>query len=433
MQVIGIIGTGEIGWRMGKLLAAAGHPVIGYDIRPAALERPRQSGFRIAGSVAELSAAADIVITCVTDGAALRDVVEGAGGLAGALAAGRPLIDTTSAEPWITEQLAGVLKARGIPFLDAPVSGGVPAADAGRMNFMVGGDRDLLERCRAILCSLGPVIKHVGPEGSGHAIKAINMLALAASMLSACEAVGIGLARGASLGPLVEAFDAGPGASFCTRVHFPRFIVPRNYGSGFSFDLMLKDLSIGVGLAERQNMPLFLGRAAFECYRAAANTGMAGKDNTRMAEPYVALATGAANRDADEDSGGLQRVAVACNLVAAAEALSLGTSVGLSPATVIDVLSAGSGDSTVLSRDVPAYLAGDTGGFPTLTDFRSAFAVLGEANAASVPTPLLAAAGAICASAIRKYGPDADGRKIIDLIAEWTGQMQMSRTSRADA
>ena len=196
MSTIGIIGTGEVGWRMGKLLLKAGHKVIGYDIRPKALNRPRESGFILANSIAELCQRADIVLSCVTDGAALRNIVVGAAGLAANLPPGKPYIDTTSAEPWITTELAPLLKKCGIPFLDAPVSGGVMAAEAGRLNFMVGGDAEVLDACSAILKVLGPVVTHVGAVGTGHTIKAINMLALAASMLSTSELLAVGVAAG---------------------------------------------------------------------------------------------------------------------------------------------------------------------------------------------------------------------------------------------
>lgn len=419
MHVIGIIGTGEMGWRMGKLLAKAGHPIVCYDIRPEALLRPRQSGFRIADSIASLSDQSDIVITCVTDGAALRDVVEGDAGLAAALRAGKTVIDTTSAEPWITEQLAQVLSFREIPFLDAPVSGGVPAAEAGRMNFMVGGDRALLERSQGLLAHLGPVIKHVGPIGSGHAIKAVNMLALAASMLSTCEVVALGLAGGGKLDDLIARLDAGSGASFCTRIHFPRFIVPGNYNSGFTFNLMIKDLAIGIGLADRHNMPLFLERLAFEHYRVAANTGMSGKDNTCIAQPFTLVppTQGKTFRIAD-----LELVAAACNLVVAGEALALGHAAGIPSETIIDVLGAGSGETAMLSRAVPAYLAGQAGGFPKLSEIQAVFGRRSEAIGGSAPVPLMAHAASLYASAARQFGPDADARRIIDLIAQSTGQ-----------
>jgi 3-hydroxyisobutyrate dehydrogenase len=424
MQNVGIIGTGEIGWRMGKLLQAGGHHVIGYDIRAEALRRPKDSDFRIAGSIGELCHHADVVITCVTDGAALRAVVAAPAGVAECLPKGRILLDTTSAEPWITKELARLLAEKGILFLDAPVSGGVPAAEAGRLNFMVGGDAALVERCRPLLKRLGPVITHVGGIGTGHTIKAVNMLALAASMLATAELIGIGLRVGLELDTLVARLDAGAGASFSTRVHYPRFIAPGNYASGFTFDLMLKDLSIGIELADRLNVPLFLLRSAYEFYRVAANCGLRGKDNTRIVESLMALGRKSRTAERTDLIGRLERMAAFCGTVITGETLCLGGAAGLPVATVIEVLSASSGDSKALSQQVPAYLRGESDAtVPTMSEVWSAAAdTIADATAAIVPTPLLNQAVAIQAAAMAKTSSAADSRSVVDLISGWTGQ-----------
>ena len=273
MEIVGIIGTGEIGSRMGRLLVSKGHQVIAFDIRREAQKLASEAGACIADSMADLTDRSDVVITCLTDGKALENVVAGNCGLLSTLANGKTLIDTTSSEPWITKSLAPKL-----------VAAGVPAADAGTMNFMVGGDGTLLDRWRPLLLRMGSVITHVGVVGSGHTVKAVNMLALASSMLATAEILAIGCNAGLSLGRLVEAINVGAGASYSTRVHYPRFIVPGNFASGFTFDLMRKDLSISVGLADRFDVPLFVGRTTWEIYRAAANTGLCGQDNTRIVE-----------------------------------------------------------------------------------------------------------------------------------------------------
>lgn len=282
MKVVGIVGTGEMGWRMGRRLLAAGHRVLGYDLRDAALNQAAAAGLEICGSLAELARQSDCVISCVTDGAALRAVVAGEQGLAATLRPGCPLIDMTSAEPWITQELAPLLSARGIPFLDAPVSGGVPAAEEGRLNFMVGGDAELLQRCRPLLEVLGPTFAHMGGSGAGHAMKAINMLAMAGSLLATAECLAVGQACGLAPETLLEVFNQSSGGSFVSRVHFPRYIVSGTYRSGFTFDLMHKDLGIARGLAQRLGAQLFVGTQAVRLYEAAAATGLAGQDNTRV-------------------------------------------------------------------------------------------------------------------------------------------------------
>jgi len=423
MQTVGIIGTGEIGWRMGQLLLAAGHRVIGYDIRPEALKRPKESGFFLVENIAELCRRADFVLSCVTDGDTLRAVVTGASGVAANLAAGKPYIDTTSAEPWITiNEVAPLLELNGIPFLDAPVSGGIPAAEKGRLNFMVGGDLALLDRCRPVLCQLGPIITHVGPVGSGHTIKAINMLALAASMLSTAELIAIGVDAGLSIDDLVRRLESSEGASFSTRVHFPRFIIPRNYASGFSFDLMLKDLSIGIGLADRLGVPLFMERTTYEIYQAAA-TDLAGKDNTRIVERILSKARGRHQIDGQSDLiSRIEVLAAACNTLIGAETICLGVAAGLSAMTVIKVISESSGDSKALSHGISAYLK-NGGTAPTLTQvLASATPTIAQALDALIPTPLVSQMAEIHAAGIRRFGDNADSRMVLGLVAEWTKQ-----------
>jgi len=425
METVGIIGLGEIGWRMGKLLIAAGHPVVGYDISPPASKRAAGDGVAIAGSVADLCQRSDIIITCVTDGAALRDVVMGDDGVVASLQPGTPLIDTTSAEPWITREVVSSLSERGIPFLDAPVSGGVPAAEQGKMNFMVGGEAALIERCSPLLKRLGPVIMHVGPVGAGHTIKAINMLALASSMVATAELATAGRHAGIPLETMIARLEAGIGASYSTRVHFPRYIVSGNYASGFSFDLMLKDLTIGAGIADQAALPLFMVRTTLELYRVAANTNLHGSDNTRLIEQI--LGESSPDRPDDrphEDIQNFEIVAAWFNAVIGAEAICLGVASGLTPRTVIDVLSAGSGESRSLSNDLADYLYADSPDTcRSLAEVSAAFRpVMARAQAAAVPASLLAQAAFVHAAAVRRFGDAADSRCVLDLLAAWTGQ-----------
>ena len=421
MHAVGIVGTGEIGWRMGKLLLAAGHVVIGYDNRPEALRRPMDSGFIVATSIADLCQRADVVLSCVTDGAALRNIVSGPSGIAANLEAEKPYIDTTSAEPWITQELAPLLKQKGIPFLDAPVSGGVPAAEAGRMNFMVGGDAAVLDRCRPMLQPLGSVIMHVGEVGMGHTIKAINMLALAASMLSTSELFAVGIDAGLSIDDLIKRLEACDGASYSTRVHFPRFVATGNYASGFSFDLMLKDLSIGIGLANRCAISLFLEEATFKIYKDAAKDGLIGSDNTRIVERILSQAQ--KRHRFNEQPGLIARIeilAAACNTLIAAETICLGVAAGLSAETVIEVISESSGDTRAFSHGLGHRNVGRAASLSTV--HAAAIPTIAYASNAKILVPLLTQMDAICTAAMNRFGEDSDSRVFLDLIAEKTKQ-----------
>ena len=407
---------------MGALLVRAGYTVIGYDLEPEALQRASRDGIRPASGVPELCQQAGTVITCVTDGAALRNVVTGTGGIEGNLPPGTPVIDTTSAEPWISRPVAERLALRGIPFLDAPVSGGVPAAEAGRMNFMVGGEPEILDQVRPLLSVLGPTITHVGPVGSGHTVKAVNMLALASSMLATAELVALGKASGIEANDVISALEAGEGASYATRLHYPRFILTENFASGFSFDLMLKDLSIGIGLADRLGVPLFLMRSTFELYRAASHCGLPGQDNTRITQ--FRFDTGRPTRtDRAIAVEALDRTAVGFNAAIGAEALCLGVAAGLPATTIVDVLSASSGDSFALSGCIAGWVAGgDADASPPLGDLIAAHReALGAAISASLSLPLLFQSFSMMCAARDNAFQDGHIGAIIRLVSRWTG------------
>ena len=282
METVGIVGSGEIGSRMGRLLSDAGHPVIAWDISRDALNLAAERGAKPAKSLAELAGDSDVVITCVTDGAALRDVIESDGGLLQNLESGKTIIDTTSAEPWITQELAPLLAEKGIKFLDAPVSGGVPAAEQGKMNFMVGGDASVLQEWRPLLERMGPAIVHVGGVGHGHTMKALNMMSMAATLMATAEVLATGQAAGVDPNALNKVLNESSGGSFVSKNHFQKYILTGKYNSGFTFDLMRKDLGIARELAQRMNVTTLVGSRVVDLYDIASRTGYAGEDNTRV-------------------------------------------------------------------------------------------------------------------------------------------------------
>ncbi|MCX7306609.1 MAG: NAD(P)-binding domain-containing protein [Afipia sp.] len=429
MQTVGIIGVGEIGWRMGKLLATSGFSVVAYDIAPQAIKRADESGFHIAADVYELCRKSDCVITCVTDGRALQDVIESSSGILAGLSAGKLLIDTTSAEPWITKELAPRLQERGILFLDAPVSGGVPAADQGRMNFMIGGDAAVIERCRPILKPLSAVIAHAGPIGTGHTVKTINMLALASSMVLTSELVALGMDAGETPDQIISQFDHGPGASYSTRVHFPKFILPGNFSSGFTFDLMLKDLAICISLSDKFDVPTFLQRSTYDFYRGLSNTGMRGKDNTYVVQSILPKSISYQKSDRNRLVM-FESLAGFCNTIIGAESICLGFAAGIRPEKIIEILRAGSGDSFALSNVLPTYLEGKPAAqTSTLSDMWKLITSSEVGIATSRrPIPLLRHAVTLAAQALDRYGPDADSRSVISLIGELTGQKFNTQT-----
>ncbi|MGA2513400.1 MAG: NAD(P)-dependent oxidoreductase [Candidatus Limnocylindrales bacterium] len=194
--VVGIIGLGQMGGRMARVLDAAGLRVVAWDLFPGALEVAARNGIEPAPDPAAVAEAAAIVITSLPDISALRAVVYGARGLAAAGRADLLIVDTTTLTPEQARLICAELAARGIGFLDGPVSGGTASAEKGTLGIMVGGERALYERALPVLSVIGSKVVLCGPIGSGQVVKAANQLIVVATLGAVGEALAIARAAG---------------------------------------------------------------------------------------------------------------------------------------------------------------------------------------------------------------------------------------------
>jgi 3-hydroxyisobutyrate dehydrogenase len=287
---VGFVGLGRMGLPMAGRLAQAGFAVTGFDLDAGARERFRAAGQgRIADSLSQLGRDSDIVITMLPNGDAVRAVVLGAaarGGSAPALldslAPGAIVVDSSSSAPTGTRQLGEILAAKAIGMLDAPVSGGVAGAAAGTLAIMVGGEPQLLERCRPLLAAIGTRIFASGPLGSGHALKALNNLVSAAGLFAAAEALLIGRRFGLDPGVMVDVFNASTARNNSTENKFKQFVLSRRFSSGFSLALMVKDLTTALDLAAATSTPAPLGARCRELWAAAGEELEDGADHTAV-------------------------------------------------------------------------------------------------------------------------------------------------------
>jgi 3-hydroxyisobutyrate dehydrogenase len=272
---IGFVGLGRMGQPMAARLAGAGFSVVGFDADADAAERFRSAGHgATAASLAELAGASDVVITMLPNGEVVRDVVlgpaaGGADGLIGALAPGAVLIDSSSSAPTGTRALGALLAERTIAMLDAPVSGGVAAAEAGTLSIMVGGEQRVIERCRPLLAAIGQRLFTTGALGSGHALKALNNLVSAAGLLAAAEALLIGRRFGLDPAVMIDVFNASTARNNSTENKFKQFILSRRFSSGFSLALMVKDLATALDLAGATATPAPFGDRCRELWSRA--------------------------------------------------------------------------------------------------------------------------------------------------------------------
>jgi 3-hydroxyisobutyrate dehydrogenase-like beta-hydroxyacid dehydrogenase len=211
--------------------------------------------------------------------------------------AGQLLLEMTSSHPDTTRRVAGHLVPRGVRVLDAPVSGGVRGAIDGTLCIMVGGPADVLEACRPLLERLGRDIVHVGDApGDGDTAKTINNLLSAMTVWSVAEALVLGAQAGLSPERLFAAVNHSTGRSHTTETKVSRYMLPRQFTSGFTVGQYLKDLNICLGLADELGVPMLLGSMLRQVWTVAARDGMADLDHTALVQLLERWAKGAPGR-----------------------------------------------------------------------------------------------------------------------------------------
>jgi len=254
---IGFIGLGAMGWPMAACLAKAGYALTVHDAdatRAAAFAA--EHGKTSTADIGDLAEKSNIVITMLPNSAIVESVLFGEAGMQPRLNRGTILLDMTSGIPSATVQFSKRLEADGVILLDAPVSGGVPRAVTGQLTIMTGGDSTHVEKALPVLQTMGSVIQ-AGPVGAGHAMKALNNLVNAGGFLIGIEALVVGSKFGIDPETMVDVLNASTGMNNSTQKKFKQFVLSRKFDSGFLLSLMVKDLSIALGLArdEEVNAP----------------------------------------------------------------------------------------------------------------------------------------------------------------------------------
>ena len=209
----GVIGLGAMGLQMAKHMAAKGFAVSGYDVAAEANAQAKSLGVTICGSVAEVGAAAEVVIVMVATDEQVREVVVDAG-LLDALPRGAVICVASSASPDLCRELAATAAARGIGVLDTPVVLGQEAANNGTLTIYVGGDDASFARARPVLAAFGREVLHLGASGNGQIAKTMNNMLLWACMSANFEALSLAKKLGGDIPRLVAALGHGSGANW---------------------------------------------------------------------------------------------------------------------------------------------------------------------------------------------------------------------------
>ncbi len=284
MKRIGFVGTGTMGIPMVANLLKAAFSVLAYDARTEALEEARRRGAAVAASSAEAARDSDLVITMLPSSSDVEAAYLGPGGVLAGAPAGRLCVDMSTIDPSTSRRVAERAKAKGVRFLDAPVSGAVPRAVEGTLTIMVGGDSKDLEEARPALAAMGSNIIHVGPVGSGEVAKLCNNLIAGVATVAVSEAFRLAEAFGVDPKILTEVISKSSGHTWAMEHNHPvpglvaKAASNRDYAPGFMTDLMAKDLGLAVNAARELRQPVFVASAAFELYRLASSHGLGRKD-----------------------------------------------------------------------------------------------------------------------------------------------------------
>jgi 3-hydroxyisobutyrate dehydrogenase-like beta-hydroxyacid dehydrogenase len=258
MAKVAWIGLGVMGYPMaGHLLKKGGHDLTVYNRTPAKAEswvREHGAG-RTAATPAEAARGAEYVFTCVGNDDDLRQVTLGSDGALAGMQAGATLIDNTTASADVARQLHAAAKAKGVDFLDAPVSGGQAGAQNGMLTVMVGGEAEAFGRAKPVIEAFARMVNLIGPPGSGQLTKMVNQIAIAGLVQGLAEALHFAAKAELDIAAVMDTISKGAAQSWQMENRW-RTMSEGKFDFGFAVDWMRKDLSICLGEARRNGASL---------------------------------------------------------------------------------------------------------------------------------------------------------------------------------
>lgn len=279
---IAFIGLGNMGGGMAANLVKAGHDVHAFDLAEAALTRARENGCTTYTSVKEAVQGAEAVVSMLPNGAIVNAVYSA--DVIGQAPASALLLDCSTIDVATAREVAAVANAAGYEMVDAPVSGGIAAANGGTLTFMVGGTDESFARAEPILAAMGKAVIHAGASGAGQAAKICNNMLLGASMVATCETFAMAEKLGLDLQTFYDISSKASGqcwsmTSYCPVPGVgPQSPADNGYQGGFATALMLKDLKLAMAAAKDAGAEVPMGQRAEELYAAFAEAGHSGLD-----------------------------------------------------------------------------------------------------------------------------------------------------------
>ena len=282
MSTIAFIGLGNMGGGMAANLVQAGHQVRAFDLSAEAAARAQGNGCAVLPTVREAVQGVDAVVSMLPNGAIVENVY--GADVIGQAPTTALLLDCSTIDVATARKVAGAAAAAGYAMVDAPVSGGIAAANGGTLTFMVGGSDAAFSRAEPILTAMGKAVIHAGQSGAGQAAKICNNMILGATMIATCEAFALAEKLGLDLQTFYDISSKASGQSWSMTSYCPVAGVgpaspaDNGYQGGFAAALMLKDLKLAIEAAESAGAEVPMGARAAELYEAFTAAGNGGTD-----------------------------------------------------------------------------------------------------------------------------------------------------------
>lgn len=280
-RTVGFIGLGIMGKPMAKNILKAGFPLIVYSRTKGPVEELVKEGALSADSPKSVAERSDIVITMLPDSMDVKDVILGENGVIYGAKTKSIVIDMSSINPLITQEIEKVLRVKEIEMLDAPVSGGEIGAIQGTLSIMVGGKKRVFEDCLDILRTMGKNIVHVGSIGAGGFVKLVNQIIVAINIAAIGEAFTLGIKAGIDPNLAFKAIREGLAGSKILETKLP-IIFERNFKPGFKVKLHKKDLNNALLVARDLGVPLPISSFVQQIFNSLMAEGQGEEDHSAL-------------------------------------------------------------------------------------------------------------------------------------------------------
>ncbi|MBE0658297.1 MAG: 2-hydroxy-3-oxopropionate reductase [Bryobacteraceae bacterium] len=279
---VGFVGLGIMGKPMSRNLMKAGHDLVVYDIVAGAVDEVVADGTVRGESAADVSARSEVTITMLPDGPEVEMAVTGPGGVLSGAAAGSIVVDMSSISPLAAQRVAAACAAKGVEFLDAPVSGGEPKAVDGTLAIMVGGRQEVFDKVLPLFGAMGSSATLTGPVGAGNVTKLANQIMVAVNIAGVSEALALATKAGLDPEVVFNAVKGGLAGSTVLNAKAP-MMIGRNFKPGFRVRLHQKDLRNALLAAESMKLSLPFTSLAQQVLIALMNNGRGELDHSAIA------------------------------------------------------------------------------------------------------------------------------------------------------